>query len=251
MSAMRTSVPLVVCVLLLAEGVMGSTTGALAGRVRDALSGEPLVGAVVMLGGDTDYGAVVGVKGHYLIPTLPETAGTVIGADIGYDAVSVPYRAPAGCTTNMDFYLYRTPITSISQSQVAESLLRSRGIDTVHVDTVAVPLSTDERSAMLRSNRVRLALLDRYDKGRGYRAAVTLEVWRPFPRVLRERPLARDGGPDPVRMDKRASSPIDALRGPYPIRPYAMVATGKGVDCPRFAGHFFRRRLPVLRTRLG
>jgi len=231
MSAMRTGAVFVTFVLIGASDLSASPTGALAGSVRDALSGEPLVGAVVMLGGNTSYGAVVGVKGNYLIPTLPETAGTVIGADIGYDAISVPYSAAAGCTTHMDFYLYRTPVTNLSQSQLAESLLRSRGIETIYVDTVAVPLSTNDRSAMSRSNRVRRALLDHYDRGKGYRAAMTLETWRPFPRVLRD-PVPGRGdpkGPVPVQMGKRASTPIVAPQGPYPLRPYAMVATGKGL----------------------
>jgi len=226
----RLNLQVVVSVLLLAGGLSASTNnGALAGRVRDALSGEPLGGAVVMIGGNTDYGAVVDLKGNYLMPTLPETAGTVIGADVGYDAISVPYSAAAGCTTRMDFYLYRTPPMSLAQSQFAESLLRVRGMDTIHVDTVAVPLSTGDPAALSRSNRVRRALLERYVKGGGYRAALTFEPWRPFPRPKIEPHIVDPSRPDPTQRPERAAPSIVVPGRPYVLRPNAMVAAGKGL----------------------
>jgi hypothetical protein len=119
MSPMRTRLLLVVCVLLLAGSLSASATGILAGRVRDARTGEPLVGASVVING-TEYGNATDLKGDYIIIRLPEMTGTATAACVGYDDTSARFTTVAACTTHLDFSLHRI-------QPVVESLSRPAG----------------------------------------------------------------------------------------------------------------------------
>jgi hypothetical protein len=101
MSAMRIDVLLF---LLLVGSVSASPTGVLIGSVRDAMTGEPLVGASVVING-TEYCNATDLKGHYAIVTLPEMAGRATAGYIGYDDTSASFVTTAACTTHLDFGL--------------------------------------------------------------------------------------------------------------------------------------------------
>jgi len=90
--------------LLLAGSVSASPTGVLTGSVRDAMTGEPLVSASVVING-TEYGNATDFKGRYVIVMLPEMTGTATATCVGYDVTSASFVTTAACTTHLDFNL--------------------------------------------------------------------------------------------------------------------------------------------------
>lgn len=68
--------------------VFAGTTGKLSGRVTDAKSGEPVVGANVVIEG-TYMGAATDVDGYYYINNIPPGDYTVVISSIGYEKVVV------------------------------------------------------------------------------------------------------------------------------------------------------------------
>jgi hypothetical protein len=109
MSAMRMRIPSVACVLLLVGGLSASPTCVLKGHVRDARTGEPLVGASVVVRG-TECGNATDLKGNYVIVGLPAMTGTVTAAYVGYDDASASFTTTAACTTHLDFGLRVTVV---------------------------------------------------------------------------------------------------------------------------------------------
>jgi hypothetical protein len=113
MSAMRTRILPAVCfLLLLVGGLSASPTCVLRGRVRDARTGEPLVGASVTVTG-TECGNATDQNGDYMIVGLPAMTGTATAACIGYDDTSARFTTTAACTTHLDFGL-RIPVVHLT-----------------------------------------------------------------------------------------------------------------------------------------
>lgn len=73
-------------VSLLSTFIFGGTTGKLSGVIKDAETGEPLVGANVMIEG-TSFGAATNVKGEYVILNIPPGRYNVKISYIGYETV--------------------------------------------------------------------------------------------------------------------------------------------------------------------
>ncbi len=71
---------------LLPNAVFGGTTGKLAGTVKDAETGEPLIGVNVLIEG-TARGAASDTKGYYFVHNLPPGEYTVVARMIGYQTV--------------------------------------------------------------------------------------------------------------------------------------------------------------------
>lgn len=83
----------------------GGTTGKLAGLVTDKNTGEPLVGANVVLEGTT-MGAATDVDGYYAILNVPAGVYTVVVSYIGYNTVKMEnVRIVPDITTTLDFEL--------------------------------------------------------------------------------------------------------------------------------------------------
>ncbi len=66
--------------------VFGGTTGKLAGRITEAETGEPLVGANILIEG-TQRGAACDLNGYYFVHNLPPGVYTVLVSMIGYQTV--------------------------------------------------------------------------------------------------------------------------------------------------------------------
>lgn len=66
--------------------IFAGTTGKLSGTIKDAQTGEPIVGANVILEG-TDYGAATNVKGEYVILNIPPGRYNVKVSFIGYETI--------------------------------------------------------------------------------------------------------------------------------------------------------------------
>ena len=79
-------------ILFVAFSVMAGTTGKIAGTVRDAQTGEPLIGANVVLKG-TGMGAATDMDGYFYIINVPIGEYTVEVSMIGYQTVV----HPGGC----------------------------------------------------------------------------------------------------------------------------------------------------------
>lgn len=92
-------------VLLLVTGLAGQQTGKVAGRVTVWDSGEPLVGANVLISG-TNYGAATDLNGDYLVINLPGGTYELVAQMIGYTtAVVQQLEVVPGLTTRQDFQL--------------------------------------------------------------------------------------------------------------------------------------------------
>jgi hypothetical protein len=105
----RTRLSVVVCILLLAGGLSASPTCVLKGHVRDARTGEPLVGASVVVRG-TECGNATDQNGNYMIVGLPEMTGTATASYAGYSDTSASFTTTAACTTHLDFGLRVTVV---------------------------------------------------------------------------------------------------------------------------------------------
>ena len=91
--------------LILSSQLTAGTTGKIAGFVRDAQSGEPLIGCNVIVDGTT-YGASAGIDGDYFITGLPPGNYSITASMIGYQALrKVDVQVSVDLTTPLDFDL--------------------------------------------------------------------------------------------------------------------------------------------------
>ena len=101
---------LLVCLLMSIPGsiLKGGTTGKITGLVEDALTGEGLVGANIVIQG-TYLGAATNVDGYYVILNVPPGIYEVQVTMIGYNLIrSTGVRVSIDFTTRLDFQLGHT-----------------------------------------------------------------------------------------------------------------------------------------------
>jgi outer membrane receptor protein involved in Fe transport len=77
-----------IIISLISTIAFGGTTGKLSGVIKDAETGEPLVGANVMIEG-TSFGAATNIKGEYVILNIPPGRYNVKISFIGYETTIV------------------------------------------------------------------------------------------------------------------------------------------------------------------
>jgi outer membrane receptor protein involved in Fe transport len=106
MEAGMNRIVIILTVLLLLAGMLyGGTTGKLSGRVKNAETGEPLVGANVFIE-DTRLGAATDLDGEYYIINVPAGRYSVTASSMGYQSVTVKnILVTADFTTSYDFEL--------------------------------------------------------------------------------------------------------------------------------------------------
>ncbi len=76
------------CLILLATfPLLAQNNGQLGGFVRNARTGELLIGATVRME-DTEMGGVTDVNGYYTIPNIPAKTYNVIASSVGYQALT-------------------------------------------------------------------------------------------------------------------------------------------------------------------
>ena len=81
------------------------TTGKISGKVIDKSTGEPLIGANILIVG-TNYGGAADMDGNYFIINIPPGNYEVRASSIGYTQVSYKsVRVSVDQTTNLDFSL--------------------------------------------------------------------------------------------------------------------------------------------------
>jgi len=90
--------------------VVAGTTGKIRGKVTDKQSGEPLVGASVVVQG-TSMGASVNVEGEYVILNVPAGTHSIEAKYLGYQPYTIgSVLVNADLTTEVDF-----PLTALSE----------------------------------------------------------------------------------------------------------------------------------------
>ncbi len=91
--------------LLFSASLFAGTTGKISGKVVDANTGEPVIGANVLVVG-TSMGAAADVDGSYFIINIPPGVYEVKASSIGYTPVTVQnVRVSVDQTTDLDFSL--------------------------------------------------------------------------------------------------------------------------------------------------
>lgn len=110
--------------------------GKLRGRVTDKESGEPLIGANVVIEGTT-LGASTDINGEYVILSIPPGIYTVKASYIGYAPVTIAnIRISSNITTTLDIQLSTTAIQVEAVEIVAERpLIQRNTTNTVRVAT--------------------------------------------------------------------------------------------------------------------
>ena len=97
---------LILCILIIIFvplKLFGGTTGKIAGKVIDAKTKEPLIGANVVIVGSS-MGAASDVEGNYFIINIPPGVYEVRASEIGYAPVTVKnVRVSVDQTTRLDF----------------------------------------------------------------------------------------------------------------------------------------------------
>lgn len=117
--------------------------GKIRGTVRDRESGEPLVGANVVIDG-TSLGAATDVNGEYIILSVPPGVYTLRVSLVGYAPLTVSnIRVSANLTTTQDFRIASSAVQVQGVEVVAEKPLVQRNT------TNTVRLTTQEDIAHL------------------------------------------------------------------------------------------------------
>ncbi len=97
-----------IALVLTFHGVEAGTTGKIVGEVKDGATGEPIIGATVVIEG-TSLGAAANVEGYYVILNIPPGEYTVSATSVGYTKQSVSnVVVQVDLTTTIDFPLSET-----------------------------------------------------------------------------------------------------------------------------------------------
>ena len=96
---------LILCATLCAvAGAKAGSNPTISGRVRDAVSGEPLFSAAVQLEG-TSFGMATDEEGKYAIRDVPPGSYTIRFAYVGYKTLELPTEVKAGADVTLDVKL--------------------------------------------------------------------------------------------------------------------------------------------------
>ncbi len=134
----------VVVLLLLSINLFAGTTGKIAGYVRDAETGDPLIGCNVIVDGTT-FGASVGLDGDYFITGLPPGNYSVTATMIGYQALrKTDVLVSVDLTTSLEFDLG----TQVLESDQVVTVTAERPLVVKDLTSSASHVSAEELAAM-------------------------------------------------------------------------------------------------------
>ena len=89
--------------LLSVQIIFAGTTGKIAGKVTDVATGETVIGANIILIGQT-LGAAADIDGIYFIINIPPGVYDIKASSIGYQSVTIQnVRVSVDQTTKLDF----------------------------------------------------------------------------------------------------------------------------------------------------
>lgn len=96
---------LLACICISGSFLIAGTTGKITGLVRDISTGNPLIGANIIIEG-TSMGAATNVDGHFFVLNIPPGVYNVKSMMIGYTSVrTVGVRISIDVTTTLNFQL--------------------------------------------------------------------------------------------------------------------------------------------------
>jgi hypothetical protein len=123
-------------ILFLMPIVALAQDGKVRGLVKDKESGEPLIGANVLVEG-TNIGAATDVNGEYIILSIPPGVYTLRASLIGYAPLTVSnIRISSNLTTTQDFELLSTAVQVTGVEVVAERpLIQRNTTNTIRLTT--------------------------------------------------------------------------------------------------------------------
>ncbi len=129
---------------LFSTHLTAGTTGKIAGYVRDAESGDPLIGCNVIVDGTT-FGASVGLDGDYFITGLPPGSYSVTATMIGYQALrKTEVLVSVDLTTDLTFDLG----TQVLQSGEVVTVTAERPLVVKDLTSSASHITSAELEAM-------------------------------------------------------------------------------------------------------
>lgn len=109
---MKSNRILFICLILLSASVTWAQTGKITGRIVDARSNEPLIGANIVVEGTT-YGAASDIDGFFTILSLPPGSYRVRASMVGYaPSTQTEVRVSISQTTQLEFKLTEQEITT-------------------------------------------------------------------------------------------------------------------------------------------
>ncbi|MCI0705913.1 MAG: TonB-dependent receptor [Ignavibacteriae bacterium] len=125
-----------VALVLVLPLMLFAQDGKLRGTVTDSQSGEPLIGANVIIDG-TSLGSSSDINGEYIILGVPPGSYTVKASYIGYAPVTISnVRVNSNITTTQDFQLSSTAIqTGEVEVIAARPLIQRNTTNTVRMQT--------------------------------------------------------------------------------------------------------------------
>lgn len=131
-----------VIVSLMGSFIYAGTTGKIAGKIIDKSTGEPLLGANIILLGTT-LGASADVDGNYFIINIPPGEYQVKASMIGYSSFTIQkVRVSVDQTTKLDFELASESIELTDVVVTAEKLLVRKDLtsteETVSGDNISM-----------------------------------------------------------------------------------------------------------------
>jgi outer membrane cobalamin receptor len=101
---------LVILVLVSAETAWAGNTGKIAGEVKDAQTGEAVIGVNVLIEGTTQ-GAATNLDGYYVILNIPPGTYTLSASGVGYNKKTIQnVSVSIDLTTTIDFQLTSTVV---------------------------------------------------------------------------------------------------------------------------------------------
>lgn len=116
--------------LLFANLLYAGTTGKIAGKVLDKDTGEPLIGATVLIEGTT-LGAATDIDGYFVILNIPPGVRRVIARMIGYATVTVnEVRVRIDETTPLDIQMTQEALEAETVTIVAERNIIKKDVST-------------------------------------------------------------------------------------------------------------------------
>ncbi len=151
---MSRRVLLVVSLLFLLPALVLAQDGKMRGRVTDKDSGEPLIGASIVIDGTT-LGASADINGDYIVLSVPAGTYTAKVSYIGYQTLTVSnLRVSANLTTSQDFRLASTAVEVAGMEIVAERPLVQRNT----TNTVRLTTQEDIQNLPIRGTQNIVAL---------------------------------------------------------------------------------------------
>lgn len=130
----------VLLILFLTPHVLAGTTGKIAGRVKDADSGEPLVGVSILIEGTT-MGASTDVEGEYVIMNIPPDTYTVVASGVGLQKKRfTSVKVSVDFTTRLDIKLSTDVIALETVEVQAEAPMIRRDLTSSHTNIDAASI---------------------------------------------------------------------------------------------------------------